>query len=113
MIHLISLDKKLNTVAIRLTKEEFSGACTQHNITPEQLQQDIQRQLYGKFIEQIARTIPTKVDSNEKEQKFNVSGYVFNESEMIGLIKEILEIDDEKSKTQYLNEINIKLGIYA
>ena len=105
-MHLISLDKKLFTVKHRLDKSQLEIIKTRHKLTKEQIQEEIQRELYQKFMKGIYEYIPTSVTPNpEGDEIYMISGYVLSQLAMLEVIKECLEVDEE-SKHKFLNEIN-------
>jgi hypothetical protein len=103
MAYIISLDKRLLRVVHKFTRQQVEEFLKQ--VTPEQFQEQIQRQLYQQFLAGAAKTIPTIVKSTPEEQIFTVTGYILSEKDMNMLIKELLEFD-EISKQQMLDKVN-------
>lgn len=103
MAYIISLDKRLLRVVHKFTRQQVEEFLKQ--VTPEQFQEQIQRQLYQQFLAGAAKTIPTIVKSTPDEQTFTITGYILSEKDMNMLIKELLEFD-EISKQQMLDKVN-------
>lgn len=103
MAYIISLDKRLLRVVHKFTRQQVEEFLKQ--VTPEQFQEQIQRQLYQQFLAGAAKTIPTIVKSTPEEQTFTITGYILSEKDMNMLIKELLEFD-EISKQQMLDKVN-------
>jgi hypothetical protein len=112
-MHIISLDKKLQTVQFKFTKQQFDELVAQYNANPDDARKEIQRQLYGNLLNMVSKAIPTIVTNNENDISYAVKGYVLSERDMLNVIKEILETDDEVSKQKMLKDINVALGIFA
>ena len=108
--YLITLDKKLLTVQHKITKEEVQALAGQHNITPEQMQEEIYRQLYGKFLQGIGKNIPVEVETTEEILKYTIRGYILSDRQMMETILEICELDDD-SKRMMIEKIYKILGI--
>ena len=109
---LFSLDKKLLTVQHKFTKSELFALVDKHQLTQEQLQQELQKELYQKFMLGIARNIPTIVNGDEETTTYTVRGYILNDRDMLNVLKECLEMD-EKGKEMLIKDINKQLGIFT
>ena len=106
-MHLISLDKKQWTVQHKLTKQQVDDVFNQHQLTKEQLQEQIQKELYQKFLEGIIKNIPIRVDHlpADNEEVYTLEGFVLTRMNILALIQEILELDDV-AKEKFLKEID-------
>lgn len=115
-MQLFSLDKKLLTLQHRLGAQEMLDLVNRHNISEADLEADLRRQLYQKFMEGVATNIPTTVTSDDVSGEpmitYTVRGYVLNDIDMLNVIKECLEMDSD-GKRLMLEQINKQLGIKA
>ena len=109
-MHIISLDKKLLTVQHKLAKQQLQELNEKSNVSPADVQNEIQRQIYGKFIAGVGKNIPMSVESNEEEITYTVRGYILSDRQMMETILEICELDDD-SKRMMIEKIYKILGI--
>lgn len=111
-MHLISLDKKLFRVEHKLSQTDVENIKTQHVLTTEQIEEQIRREIYSKFMQGIAKNIPTIVENDDEYLTYKVSGYVLSERQMLETILEILQIDDS-DKLIMIDKIKKSLGIFS
>lgn len=105
-MHIISLDKKLLKVSHVLNKSELNEIKLKHGLTKEQVQEQVQRQLYQKFMEGIYRYIPTSVTPNpDGDELYEIQGYVLSHLSMWELMQELLEMDN-MGKEMLLKEVS-------
>ena len=106
-MHLFTLDKKRLVVQHKLDVQQLETIKTQHGLTKEQIQEQIQRELYTKFMQGIYKFIPTQVIPNPEtgEELYMIEGYVLSQLALMELMQELLDMDGE-SKEKLLAEVN-------
>jgi hypothetical protein len=97
-MQLISLQKKLLKLSSVLSRTEYDNLILKHGITGDQLEQDINRQLYQKFLQGAMRNIPIRTGTQDANIIFELSGYILSEKDMLLVMKELLEADDVMKK---------------
>jgi hypothetical protein len=111
---LLSLDKKLLTIQHRVNLSELKKLMAQHKVEAQVLENDLRRQLYQKFMEGIAKNIPTQmvsgVDGEEQVITYTISGYVLSQRDMLNVLYECLDMEDEM-REKMRSQIKTQLGI--
>lgn len=109
-MNLFSLDKKRITVQSRHESTHLEEVMKKHTITKDDLQQEIQKDLYQKMLPHLAKELKTKFTPlpNGQEQ-YEVTGYILNDVTTYNLIREILEMD-KATKVKWLQIITKALG---
>ena len=106
MNQLTTLDKKLWTVESRHDLQHLEDIQIKHNITKEQVQQEIAKDLYGKMLNELRKSFRVGVDTLPNgEEQYHIQGYCLTRREMFETIKECLDMDD-KGKQMLLEKIN-------
>jgi len=106
-MHLFSLDKKRLIVQHKLDTRQLENIKLQHGMTKEQIQEQIQRELYQKFMQGIYKFIPTKLTPNPEtgEELYTIEGYVLSQLALMELMQELLDMDEAERK-KMLDEVN-------
>ena len=95
-MHLISLDKKRLVSDYVLTKHKLEELKLQYKLTKEVVQQQIQHDLYLKFMEGVQKELLTTVIPNIEngDELYRVEGYVISHLTLLELLQEIIDMDD-------------------
>ena len=95
-MNLFSLDKKRLVVKHQLSRIELEVIEEQHGLTKQQVQEQIQRELYQKFMQGIYKFIPTQVIPNaDGDEIYTIEGYVISQLTLLELIQEIADMETQ------------------
>jgi hypothetical protein len=111
-LYLLTLDKKFLGIKHKMNSKELQGIMTQHNVTQQQVDEDIKKRVYHAFLQSMGKRLPITVDTKEDSVDYELSGFVLSQREMMETIMECLEMDD-KGREMAIETIKKYLGIYA
>ena len=104
-MHIISLDKKLWTVQSRHDVTHLDNIGVKHNLSKEQVQGEIQKDLYQKMMVELQKAFQVMMTVLPSgEEQYEVSGYCLTKLNMFELIQELLEMD-EVGKQKLLEDV--------
>ena len=109
-MHLFSLDKKRLVVKHEMTADHLNDVKVKHVLTKEQIQDQIQRELYQKFMQGIYKHIAVRVTPNPNTgaELYTLEGYVLSQLGLAELMMEICDLDDI-GRDQLREECNIAI----
>jgi len=103
-MHLSSLDKKMLQVQSRHEVTHLREVEVKHKLSEEQVENEIQRDLYQKLLPELSKIMPVSRYENLGEFTYGIRGYVLSDKDMYSVIKECLEMD-ERGKQLFLEQI--------
>ena len=106
MNQITTLDKKLWTVQSRHDVKHLEEIGIKHNLNKEQVEHEIQRDLYNKMLVELQKSFRVSATHLESgELQYQVSGYCLTQRQMLETVKECLNMDTQ-GKEILLEEIN-------
>ena len=105
-MHLFSLDKKRIVVQHRLNNDKIKEFWEKNNIPKEQVVQELQFDLYKKFLQNVTKLIPTTMtpSPDTNEEIYTLEGYALSPLTLMELIQELIELD-EVDRNKLLEEV--------
>jgi len=111
-LHLFTLDKKLWKIQHRLSGEHLKNVGLKHNLSKEELQHQIQTELYQSFSNKVAQNIKISVVVDGDEELYQMEGYVLTARQMHETILECLDMEEEQ-RERYIKDIKAALGMHT
>jgi len=111
-LYLITLDKKFLGIKHKMNTKELQEIMTTHNVTQQQVDEDIRKRVYHAFLQSMNKQLPITTNTIEDTVEYELSGFVLSQREMMETIMECLEMD-EKGRENSLKIIKKYLGIHG
>lgn len=111
-MRLISLDKKLQIIQHRLTKQEMVNLAEQHKLEVSQIEEEFKKQMLIKFLPLIQKNLKMERTADDEFVTYNVRGYILSERQLYETLLEVMMLD-ENERDELTKIIQNFLGIYS
>lgn len=109
---LFTLDKKLQTVNHRITKQELQSISTSHSVEVPEIEKDLKRQMLIKFLPLLEKSFDVTTTEDNETKTYTVRGYILSERQLYETMLEVLDLNDD-DKVKLTKSIYNYLGIYS